>query len=72
MSVPWRSALPNELVGEVTARLVEFLRGMLGNEVRMLRNADLHTADQIAVLVRIGHALACDAHFRRWTSRQAL
>ena len=30
----------------------------------MLRNADLHTADQIAVLVRIGHALACDAHFR--------
>ena len=30
MSVPWRSALPSELVGEVTACLVEFLRGMLG------------------------------------------
>ena len=63
MRVPWQSALLGKFVSEIAALLVEFLCRMLDFQARLVGNADLHTPDQIAVALPVGHAPAGDAHF---------
>ena len=73
MRVPWQSALLGKFVSEIAALLVEFLCRMLDFQARLVGNADLHTPDQIAVALPVGHAPCRRCALRcRWTSLPAL